>query len=79
MVYVECLAKLCDYEPSTGSFWKNLWHNEVAFPPPHFSKDLEEKLRQLRDCPSCPQQVRDHAKQALDFSDLNLSEKSVVV
>ena len=69
VAYVACLARLCDFEPSTGSFWKNLWHNEVAFPRPHFSKDLEEKLKQLRDCPQCPREVQDHAKHALDFCD----------
>ena len=69
VAYVACLARLCDFEPSTGSFWKNLWHNEVAFPRPHISKDLEEKLKQLSDCPQCPREVQDHARHALDFCD----------
>ena len=68
VAYVACLARLCDFETSTVSFWKKLWHNEVAFRRPLFSKDLEEKLKQLRDCPDCLQEVQDHARQALDFS-----------
>ena len=68
VAYIACLARLCDFEPSTGSFWTNLWHNEVAFHRPLFSKDLEEKLKQLRDCHDCPQEVQEHASQALDFS-----------
>ena len=89
VVYVTCLAQLCDFEPSTGSFWTNLWHNEVAFPRPLFSKDLEERLQQLRDCYHCPREVRVRAKLALEFSDTRnmassqrrkekVSEKSVV-
>lgn len=89
VVYVECLAWLCNFEPSTGSFWKNLWHNEMAFSRPLFSKDLEEKLQQLCDCHHCPQETVVHAKQALEFSDSRhmassqrrkekLSEESVV-
>jgi hypothetical protein len=89
VVYVACLARLCEFKPSAGSFWRNLWHNEVAFPRPLFSKDLEERLQRLRDCHHCPQEVRDDAKLALGFSDSQnmassqrrkekFSEKSVV-
>jgi hypothetical protein len=67
VAYVACLARLCELEPSARS-WKNLWHNEVAFPRPRFSEDLEEKLQQLRDCDHCPQEVRVHAKRALKIS-----------
>ena len=78
---VVCLAKLCDYEPSTGSFWKNLWHNKVTFPCLLFPRYLGEKLQQLRDCHHYSQDVQDHAKQAIQFSDPGpkVSEKSVVV
>ena len=69
VAYVTCLAQLCDFEPSTGSFWKNLWRNEVAFPRPNFSEDLERKLKDLRDCRQCPPEVQDHARRALEFSD----------
>ena len=69
VVYVACLARLCRFEPSPGSFWRSLWHNEVAFPRPLFSKDLEEKLQQLCNCHDCPQEVWTDAKLALDFSD----------
>jgi hypothetical protein len=89
VVYVACLARLCRFEPSPSSFWRNLWHNEVAFPRPLFSNDLEEKLQQLCNCDHCPQEVRADAKLALEFADSQtlassqrrkekLSEKSVV-
>ena len=67
--YVACIARLCDYELSTSSFWKNLWRNEVAFHRPLFPKDLNEKLKQLSDCHDCPPDVRKNARHALEFSD----------
>ena len=80
VVYVTCLARLCDFKPSPGSFWRNLWHNEVAFPRPLFSEDLEKKLRQLGDCDQCPLEVKGHAKFALHSQrgKEKLSEKSAV-
>ena len=74
VAYITCLGKLCHYTPSPGSFWRN----EVAFPRPIFSRDLAEKLQQLLDCPHCPQEVRDHVNQALQFS-VPVGEKSVDV
>ena len=69
VAYVTCLAQLCDFEPSTGSFWKNLWHNEVAFPRPIFSEDLKKMLKDLRDCRQCPPEVQNYTRRALEFSD----------
>ena len=82
VVYVACLARLCKFTPSAGSFWNNLWLNQVAFPRPRFSQDLEEKLQQLSDCPYCPEEVRADATLALRFSAQSgkerLSENSIV-
>jgi hypothetical protein len=69
VAYVTCLALLCDFDTSTDPFWKQLWHNEVAFPRPLFPKDLEEKLTELCTCKHCPQKVKRYAIKALDFSE----------
>ena len=76
VAYVECLARLCDFDPSIGSFWKNPWRNEVAFPRPIFSEDLKKKLKDLRDCHQCLPEVQDHARRALEFSDSENSASS---
>ena len=73
VAYVACLAGLCDFKPSTRSFWVDLWRNEVAFPRPIFSEDLKKKLKDLRDCDDCPREVRRHASHALDFSENRVS------
>jgi len=80
VVYVAYLARLCNFKPSAGSFWKNLWHNEVAFPRPRFSKDLEEKSQQLIKCHHCPVEVRADATLALEFSDrlLGFSDERIL-
>ena len=76
VAYVECLAWLCKFKPSTSSFWKGLRRNEVAFPRPIFSEDLEKKLEDLRDCSQCPEEVQNCARLAIMCSD---SEKWVLL
>ena len=71
VAYVACLSRLCNFKPSTGSFWRN----EVAFPRPIFSEDLKKKLKDLRDCDECPREVRRHASHALDFSENKVSSR----
>ncbi|KDR84283.1 hypothetical protein GALMADRAFT_237028 [Galerina marginata CBS 339.88] len=64
VIYVACLARFCQYTPSSSSFWKN----EVEFHRPVFSHELRNTLEKLRDCSHCPPQVCEAARVALELS-----------
>ncbi|KAF8151672.1 hypothetical protein B0H34DRAFT_678247 [Crassisporium funariophilum] len=63
-IYVACLARLCQFSSSKGSFWRN----EVTLRHPSLPIELYKRLVALRDCSHCNGRVREAAAVALRCS-----------